>query len=156
MNQCFTQQANKRTQQPIMICIRTNRTTNQNSTNKLGSSSVRSTMSSLSSFGNSSGCAAATAALQRAKEAIKDVIDGGSNNQTIGDRLSEIVEDALLQVQQQHCGGGGVLVEMCLLCHQQLVNKGAIVSNFCSFELKFPTAMFHQSNCLCMSQIRNL
>jgi len=29
--------------------------------------------------------------------------------------------------------------ETCLLHHQQLVNKGAIVSNYCSFELKFPT-----------------
>jgi len=48
------------------------------------------------------------------------------------------------------------LVETCSSHHQQLVNKGAIVSNFCSFELKFPTTMFHQSDCLCMSQIRNL
>jgi len=46
--------------------------------------------------------------------------------------------------------------EMCLLCHQQLVNKGAIVINFCSVGLKFPTTVFHQSNCLCTSQIRNL
>jgi len=47
-------------------------------------------------------------------------------------------------------------IEMCLLCYQQLVNKGAIVSKICSFELKFPTTMFHQSNCLCISQKRNL
>jgi len=46
--------------------------------------------------------------------------------------------------------------EICLLCYQQLVNKGAIVSKFCSFELKFPTAMFQQNNCLCTSQKRNL
>jgi len=36
--------------------------------------------------------------------------------------------------------------EICLLYHQQLVNKGAIVSNFVWFDLKFPTTMFHQSN----------
>jgi len=44
---------------------------------------------------------------------------------------------------------------MCLLCHQKLVNNGAIVSNFVCFGLKFPTAMFHQSNFLCTSQMRN-
>ena len=34
-------------------------------------------------------------------------------------------------------------LEICLLCYQQLVNKSAIVSKFCLFELKFPTTMFH-------------
>jgi len=46
-------------------------------------------------------------------------------------------------------------IETCLLCHQKLVNRSAIVCKFCLFALKFPTAMFHESNCLCMSQIRN-
>jgi len=46
-------------------------------------------------------------------------------------------------------------IETCSLCHQKLVNRSAIVSKFCLFGLKFPTAMFHKSNCLCMSQIRN-
>jgi len=44
----------------------------------------------------------------------------------------------------------------CLLCHQQLVNKSAIVSDSICFGVKFPTATFHQSNCLCVSQMRNL
>jgi len=43
-------------------------------------------------------------------------------------------------------------LESCSLCHKQLVNKSAIVSNFVCFG---PTAMFHQSNCLCVSQIKN-
>jgi len=47
-------------------------------------------------------------------------------------------------------------VELCLLCHQQPVTRSAIVSNFVWFGLKFPTAMFHQSICLWISQIRNL
>jgi len=49
---------------------------------------------------------------------------------------------------------GSHLFEACSLCHQQLINKGAIVSNFVCFGLlvKLPTAMFHQHNCLCASQ----
>jgi len=45
--------------------------------------------------------------------------------------------------------------ETCLSCHQQLISKGTIVSKFCLVGLKFPTAMFHQSNCVCMLQIKN-
>jgi len=49
-----------------------------------------------------------------------------------------------------------IAYEMCLLCHQQLVNQNTIVSNFVWVGLKFRTAMFHQSNCLWMAYIRNV
>jgi len=41
-----------------------------------------------------------------------------------------------------------VPIETCLLHHQQLVNKGAFASDFVWFDPEFPTAMFHQSDCL--------